>query len=334
MNSQSIPKETILIIDDQPDNVRLLTTMLESQGYQIKKALNGQMALRGIQAISPDLILLDVNMPQMDGYEVCKVLKNDPKTQSIPVIFVSASDEFIDKVKAFQVGGVDYITKPLQLEEIVIRVESQLNQKRLYKKLQSQNELLKQEIKVRERLQSELLEANQHLENLALLDGLTGVANRRKFNEFLDSEWKRLFREKLPLSLILCDVDFFKNYNDAYGHLLGDECLRQVAQTLHCLAKRSSDLVARYGGEEFGVILPNTDSKGAFYIAENMREAVNNLKIPHLKSQVGQFVTLSAGVATLIPNSDVTPKTLIERTDEALYTSKIQGRNRVSVFQE
>lgn len=174
-----------------------------------------------------------------------------------------------------------------------------------------------------------MLAANQQLELFALLDGLTGVANRRKFDEYLNLEWQRLAREKLPMSLLFCDVDFFKTYNDTYGHLTGDDCLKQVAKAIKLNIQRPTDLLARYGGEEFAVILSNTNDQGAIDLAENIRQKVYDLKIPHSQSRVDHFVTLSIGVATIVPDVVISPDTLIEVGDKALYTAKAQGRNRI-----
>jgi diguanylate cyclase (GGDEF)-like protein len=173
--------------------------------------------------------------------------------------------------------------------------------------------------------------ANQELQRLASIDGLTQVANRRRFDEYLDAEWRRLGREQKPLSLILCDLDYFKVYNDTYGHLAGDSCLQQVAAVLRHSLKRPADLVARYGGEEFALILPNTDARGAVLVAETIRQGVRGLEIPHAKSPVSQYVTLSLGVATSVPTPEATPDQLIITADEALYQAKAEGRDRVII---
>jgi two-component system, cell cycle response regulator len=494
-------KASILIVDDAPAHLRLLTKILTSQGYQVRQAINGKLALQGAQIFKPDLILLDINMPEMTGYEVCKKLKSLEITRQIPVIFLSAYSETIDKVKAFQVGGVDYITKPFQIEEVLARVENQLTLHHMQQQLCKQNARLQLEIIERQRAEEEvrflltttklinesldfhnaleitlrqvgqtigwdlgeawipnnetatleysrgwyaseqkfekfieasknlilspnigiaghvwlsqklewiedislpqetwfirseialevglkaalsipiiinnqilailvffkkerikpeariielvkavatqlgsfiqrkkieaaLVKANQELERIATLDGLTGIANRRRFDEYLYFEWLRLFREKLPLSLILADVDFFKLYNDTYGHLAGDFCLQHVAAALRHSVKRHSDLVARYGGEEFAVILPNTTAKGAFYVAETIRKHVQRIKLVHAKSEVSKYVTLSLGIASIIPNAELCPDTLITIADKALYAAKNKGRNCVVV---
>lgn len=319
----------ILIVDDNPDNLRLLSKMLESKGFKVKKTVSGEIAIQAARIEPPDLILLDINMPDMNGYEVCRQLKSQEKTANIPIIFISALDQTTDKIIAFEIGGADYITKPFQELEVLARVRNQVVIYQQNQQLIQQNKILQQEITERQRVEAALLAANQQLQLFVFLDGLTGVANRRKFDEYLNLEWQRLALKKLPLSLLLCDVDFFKNYNDTYGHLTGDDCLKQIAKTLKLSVKRPSDLLARYGGEEFAVILSNTNEKGAIYLAEDIRQKVYNLKIPHAQSKVDNFVTLSIGVATIFPNMQIAPNTLIEIGDKALYTAKAQGRNRI-----
>ena len=333
MNSvaSSLPPETILLVDDSTDNLRLLSTMLQTQGYRVKKSISGEFALQSLEVIEPDLILLDINMPGMDGYEVCKTLKKQKKYQSIPVIFISAADQLFNKVKAFQVGAIDYITKPFQLEEVLIRVENQLNQKRLYQKLQQQNALLKTEIDERLRIEKALTEANQKLELLASLDGLTEIANRRRFDEYIAAEWQRCLRGSFLLSLILIDVDFFHFYNEAYGHLRGDDCLKKVASILQNVSQRATDLPARYGGEEFVIVLPHTSQMGArtIAIAEEIQQAIAAQRISHKKSPVSRYLTTSIGVATTIPDHDEGMADFINLADQALFKAKKLGRDRI-----
>ncbi|MBD2742813.1 PleD family two-component system response regulator [Coleofasciculus sp. FACHB-1120] len=339
MNSHQVPASfgDILVVDDHPDNLRVLSAILSESGYQVRRAINGQLALKVTQNSPPALILLDILMPEMDGYAVCSLLKAHPQTAEIPVIFISALDDVFDKVKAFEVGGVDYITKPFQAAEVLARVKNQLIIRNLYLQLQKQaqkiaeqNASLQQEIQERKRAESALVEANLKLQRLASLDSLTGVANRRQFNESLNKEWQRMAREQFPLSLILGDIDYFKKYNDTYGHLAGDFCLQQVAQAISRAIRRPADILARYGGEEFAVILPNTKAEGALKVAEAVRHEVLNLKIAHAQSAVNKYVTLSLGVFTLVPQYNSDPSTLIAAADKALYEAKEQGRNRSS----
>jgi diguanylate cyclase (GGDEF)-like protein len=329
MNShpESASKEDILVVDDTPNNLLLLSKILREKGYKVRSVTNGQMALLAVQASPPGLILLDINMPNMNGYEVCQKLKQDRYTQAIPVIFVSAISEVLDKVKAFDVGGVDYITKPFHQEEVIARVEHQLTIRRLQQRLQDQNALLQREINEHKLAKAAAQRANQELQRLASLDGLTQVVNRRRFDEFLHQEWLRAIAERSDLALIMCDVDYFKLYNDTYGHQAGDDCLKQVATAISSVARRLSDLVARYGGEEFVVILPNTDAQSALVIAETIRQTILNLEIIHARSAVSDRVTLSLGVASLVPSLELSPAILLTLTDKALYAAKEKGRN-------
>jgi two-component system cell cycle response regulator len=487
----------ILLIDDQLDNLRVLSALLSQRGYQVRKARSGYMALETVKVNLPDLILLDIKMPDMSGYQVCQHLKTALETREIPVIFLSALESTFDKVKGFQVGGCDYITKPFEMDEVLVRVENQLTIQRQKKLLLEQNKQLQQEIRDRQRAEAEirlllkmtqaiseawdfetalevtlcevcqaidwdygeawipndqvllhkasqiqcnldpllqqfyhssvtltfapnqglvgrvwssqklewiedislesppkfvrsqlarqaglktalavpmifgdrvlavlvffkkvamspddhlvelvsgvatqlgalmphkkaeeaLRSANVELERLAKIDSLTEVANRRYFDEYLEREWKRLAREAQPLSLILCDVDCFKLYNDFYGHPAGDRCLKEIAQAISHSARRPADLVARYGGEEFVIILPNTTLTGALKVANSIRQEVEQLKILHERSIVQPFVTVSLGVSSTIPHPELSRVTLIRVADEALYKAKNKGRN-------
>ena len=337
MNEQN--KADILIVDDKPENLRLLATMLTDRGYEVRKAINGKLCIRAALTIVPDLILLDINMPKMSGYEVCLHLKKQPQTQNVPIIFLSALNEPLDKVKAFECGGNDYISKPFQLEEICIRIENQLKicslQKQLERQkqeLEKQNKRLEQEIESRLAAEHELRQINHNLQTLATVDSLTQLANRHAFDGFVEREWRRMCREKLPLGIILCDVDHFKLYNDRFGHQAGDRCLQAVARAISEAAKRPADLVARYGGEEFAVVLPNTDSQGVSIVAEVIRQQVENLRIEHPKSTVKNYVTISLGIACTIPRQDSSPEQLISVSDSALYEAKQRGRNQAVLY--
>ncbi len=330
---------TVLLVDDKPDNLRLLSTMLTENNYDVRRVTRGQMALKTAKAAPPDLILLDIKLPDLDGYQVCHVLKNDPVTAEIPIIFISALDDILDKVKAFTIGGVDYITKPFHVEEVLVRVKNQLMLCQQRQQLVEKNERLQQEIKARKEIekalqdsQLKLQQANQELERLAHLDGLTQIANRRRFDQVLQEEWQRLAREQQPLSLILCDVDYFKSYNDTYGHQAGDDCLYTIAQTIRQSVNRSMDLVARYGGEEFVIILPNTHTIGAEVVAKIIQQKVQDLKLIHAESPSSPYITLSFGIACYIPQPGLESSQLIEAADTALYQAKKQGRNQIVVL--
>ncbi|NJM76257.1 MAG: diguanylate cyclase [Acaryochloridaceae cyanobacterium RU_4_10] len=303
----------ILIVDDNPTNLSVLSIALKGAGYKTRVAMDGVSAIEQVQEDPPALILLDVQMPGINGFETCMKLKANPVTQDIPVIFITASVDLDQKVKGLSVGAVDYITKPFQQEEVLARVKVHLELRFLTKKVQEQAIALR--------------EANQELHRLANLDGLTAVANRRRFDEYLDQEWRRSQREQNSLALILCDIDYFKNYNDYYGHQAGDVCLKRVAQAIDDCLKRPADLVTRYGGEEFAIILPNTSSEGAVHVAQLIQTTIRQLSIPHHHSLVSSFVTLSLGVSSQVPNAELDAHALVATTDKALYISKAEGRN-------
>lgn len=310
----------ILIVEDNPTNISLLTAMFRGAQLSVTIAVTGSEALEQVAANPPTLILLDIKLPDTSGFELCQVLKNNPATQDIPIIFMTALSEVNDKVKGLSIGAVDYITKPFQPAEVLARVRIHLKMRLLNCRVMQQAAQLEQ--------------ANHELQRLARLDALTQVANRRWFDECLDREWRRLSREKKPLSLIFCDVDCFKAFNDHYGHLRGDACLQKLAHTLERTAKRPADLVARYGGEEFILILPDTEATGAIRVAHAIQESLHQLQIPHEQSSVTPFVTLSLGIACQIPNVETTPDVLVAAADRALYLAKQKGRNTYHVIPE
>lgn len=506
------PQAKILAVDDIPENLQLLCNLLEERGYKVNLASDGELVLSNIYEDPPDLILLDIRLSGIDGYEVCYRLKNNPDSQHIPIIFLSMLEDPKVKVKAFQVGGCDYITKPFQEEEVIARIENHLTIQRQQQELEhlqtelldknqvleqqnrhlqllvtlteimnatdtidgaiapvldqicqvinwnygeawilnaageklershhwyashpdfnwcdnytdeailaaqtelvqqianaqqiewiphlnnnhwhvsKHDQLLKQKIQERgftsllgvpivfqenvlavliflsdcscdqeergsvltvspdwlnliysvatqlgtlmQRLHTEtaLKAANTKLQYLVAYDGLIKIANRRRFDEYLDEQWRQGKRDRGELSLILCDLDAFKSYNDHLGHQAGDKCLKQVASTIENVVKRPLDLVARYGGEELAVLLPYTAQIGAFQLAEKIREAIKALQIAHPHSPVSQVMTVSVGVSSIVPREDCSPKTLIRMADNALYQAKKMGRDRV-----
>ena len=499
---EALLSKTILIVDDQSNNLQLVSRYLDDANYQTLIAQDGQKAIAIAKASQPDLILLDVMMPEIDGFEVCRYLKSETITKDIPIIFMTALAETKDKVQGFKLGAVDYITKPVEEEELLARLKTHLslsylnhslnhlyqsslqdaaqrkllfeisdrirqsldlkviletatkeirtllncdfvglaslNQKKVSLKAFSSTETMKfnphqsincgygclaedkyksylkghieviepencqnhhgegtssdnslarliapilikdtnytsgffssaedtiltnnilygclivdhytlncswqpSEINLLRELTTQLAIAikqgllHQQLSELALLDSLTHVYNRRSFDRQLKREWGRLKRIPAPLSLIMCDVDCFKIYNDVYGHQQGDKCLQQVAKAISSALKRPADFLARYGGEEFVVILPHTPQAGAFKVGEEIRNAVKELQIPHRNSLVDSVVTLSIGVASTIPNAVDNPQNLIEAADLALYQAKDRGRDCVAVYPE
>ena len=319
----------ILIVDDVADNLELLSTICSLHGYEVISTNCGESAIELAKKVHPQVILLDISMPKMDGFTVCQVLKADRVTEDIPIVFISVFKEVDNKTQAFELGGNDYITKPFEVEDVIARIENQLKFYYVQTELKTKNELLAQEIQERQAAETKLLKLNHKLSKLATSDSLTNIANRRYFDEILAKEWQRGKREKAPLSLILCDIDCFKLYNDYFGHQAGDVCLQQVAIAISETVNRSGDLVARYGGEEFAVILPQTKTEEALLVAEKIRQQIKKLNIFHPDSLVGNRVSLSLGVSSIVPSYDYTKKQLLQTADKALYEAKNRGRDRV-----
>ncbi len=317
----------ILAVDDKPNNLRLLSSMLTVLGYKVRSVTEGTMAITAALASPPDIILLDINLPEIDGYSICEQLKSDTRTRDIPVIFISILDEVVDKVRAFEVGGADYITKPFHTEEVLARIENQLAMQRLRQQLVERNAQLQQEIQARKAAEIALQKAVADLQQLVHLDGLTRVANRRRFDEHLLQEWHYALQSHCSLALILCDLDFFKHYNDTYGHQAADQALCKVAATVQSVIKRPRDLVARYGGEEFAVILANTSLQGAEQVARDIYECISQLQIPHDGSSISKYLTVSIGVTAIVPTAAFPVDQLVAVADRALYRAKNQGRN-------
>lgn len=319
----------ILIVDDRQENLFVLESLLEEMNCNIIKATSGNEALSLMLEHEFALVLLDVQMPDMDGFETAEFMRMNSKTRYLPIIFVAAiSKEQKCIFKGYEIGAVDYLFKPIEpiILQSKVKVFLELyNQKRL---IEEKSKLL--EIKIKEL--SELKEANFKLENLSTLDGLTGISNRRSFDNYIDMSLKSCIRSNKPLSLIMADIDFFKGYNDTYGHLQGDDCLIKVAKAIASSIKRPLDFVARYGGEEFALILPETDEEGAKVIAETVRKNIEELRIIHEHSAAAPHITLSLGISTIYPKSGNFIGELIDSADKALYKSKSSGRNRVSIY--
>ena len=330
MSSRPVFKSPrILLVDDHPDSLELLSIILTTQKkYEVEISKDGAFAIQAARAKPPDLILLDINMSNMNGFEVCHELRANCITADIPIIFISASSETDNKIKAFNEGGNDYITKPFHIGEVIARVENQLQIGRLKAELQLKNDRLEEELLKSQAIEKKLLELNEQLREIAALDSLTQIANRRTFEGFFTREWQRGQRDKQPLSLIICDIDYFKLYNDSFGHQSGDICLQKVARAILNTVMRPADLVARYGGEEFAVILPQTPGQNALQVARTIRHEVKKLAIPHRESPVSDYVSLSLGVSCAIPQPKYTKKQLLVTADKALYRAKKQGRDR------
>lgn len=290
----------LLVVDDHPVNIRSLYEIFY-RDHDVFISTSGIQALEMCRTCSPDLILLDIVMPDIDGLEVCRRLKSEPETRNIPIIFVTAQNNPEDETRGLNAGAVDFITKPVNPAVVRARVQTHLT-------LKSQSDLLR---------------------SLVFIDGLTGVANRRRFDESLVIEWRHCRRLKLPLSLFLVDIDHFKLFNDRYGHQAGDACLQEVAAILKCQLGRSHDLVARYGGEEFVCLLPGISMVNAQQKAETMVRAVREQGLPHSSSTTDSAVTISLGLAVTVPGPERHPDDLVSAADAQLYAAKHQGRNRV-----
>jgi diguanylate cyclase (GGDEF)-like protein len=289
----------LLVVDDQPINIQALYRIF-APDHRVLMATSGTKALALCKEDPPDLVLLDVVMPEMDGHEVCARLKADEATRNIPVIFVTSHTDAEEETRGLELGAIDFIAKPVNPAVVRARVKTHLT-------LKTQSDLLRQ---------------------MVFIDGLTGVANRRCFDERLDVEWRRAARSALPLALLMLDVDHFKRFNDRYGHQAGDECLRQVASAIKGGLLRPGDMVARYGGEEFACILPGTDFEGALAVGASIERAVRALQIEHADSDVSSAVTVSVGVSTSLPDGDGDPARLLALADAQLYRAKHSGRGR------
>jgi diguanylate cyclase (GGDEF)-like protein len=290
----------ILVVDDDPLNTKFLHSVLENE-FDLLTAHDAAEAWEMLKSTTPDVVVLDVLMPGSDGYELCTAIRQDHRLREVPVIFLSGLADGNAEARGLRVGAMDYITKPVSPAVLQLRVRHQIELKR----------------------------AKDELQRLIATDALTGLANRRRFDEVLDHEWRRLSRTEGTLSLVLIDIDHFKSFNDLHGHLAGDDCLRQVARAVSGVVNRAADLAARYGGEEFVCVLPETDAAGALVIAERIRAAVAALAVPHARSGVAEVVTVSIGVATGRCRAGLSPLILLGHADQKLYAAKAAGRDRV-----
>lgn len=311
-----------LVIEDTVTSATLICHLLERMGLRSVHARDGESGIEAFKLERPDLVLLDIIMPGMDGFDVARRIRQlERDGEWTPIIFLSARASEADLERGIDVGGDDYLVKPVS--EVVLKAKVRAMQRIA----QMRYSLLL--------LTRKLNEANRELSRLSSVDGLTGIPNRRVFDDTLVREWRRAERRNAPLSLLLLDIDHFKEYNDCYGHQAGDDCLRAVAGSLDRALRRSSDLAARYGGEEFVIVLPETDAEGARNVAENVLEIVRGLGIEHARSQTASRVTISIGVAMAIParDDDSGWKKLLGSADAALYQAKDNGRNRIEVAQ-
>jgi two-component system chemotaxis family response regulator WspR len=316
-------KIIVLLVDDQQIIAEAVRRALSSQeDIEFHCCQDPSKAINLAAEINATVILQDLVMPEIDGLMMVRYFRVNKATAQIPIIVLSTKEDATIKSEAFQLGANDYLVKLPETIELIARIRyhsqayiTQLERDAAFRALEESRE--------------QLAEANRALQKLSSLDGLTGIANRRTFDETLSKEWNRAVRDQKPLGLIMLDIDFFKLYNDYYGHQGGDDCLKKVAKGLEAAINRDADFLARYGGEEFSAILPDTDIQGAVKVAEEMRQSIKSLRIEHANSKISDIVSISIGVASMIPQNDTEPETLIAAADQALYKAKEEGRDRI-----
>jgi diguanylate cyclase (GGDEF)-like protein len=297
-------KARILIVDDEIANIEIMNALLEDD-YEVCFATSGEQALETARISQPDLVLLDVLMPDLDGFQVCQRMKSDAMLADIPVIFTTGLGDTEDEMRGLALGAIDYVTKPIQPAILRARVGNHVELKRL----------------------------RDQLAALAVTDALTGLSNRRHLERSLETETARLSRSGEWLSVAMLDIDFFKQFNDTYGHPAGDRCITMVAAALTRAVKRAGDLPARYGGEEFACVLPGTDPHSAELVAQEILLQVQSLNIPHELSQISPFITVSIGVASARCTPGMGVERWIAEADQQLYSAKREGRNRIALKQ-
>lgn len=297
---KSFESSSVLVVDDDVINIALLENALEEM-CRVNAATSGRAALEIIHRDPPDLILLDINLPDLSGYDICSQVKANPETMSIPIMFVTGEGSDESELHGLQLGALDYLRKPFHIALVKARVSNLL----------------------------ELKQKTDLLEVYANIDGLTNIPNRRSFDRHLADEWSHAQRKGRSVGLLFIDIDYFKQYNDHYGHAVGDSCLKRVAACIQRLASRSSDHVARYGGEEFAVVLRECEPEDVVQLCEKLRAGIERLQIRHDKSLAAKVVTISVGAAMAIPSRKDQPESLIVTADESLYEAKKLGRNTV-----
>ena len=292
--------QKVLIVDDSISNIQVLNEILADE-HEVYFATSGKQAIEMALEEQPDLIVLDVVMPQMDGYTVCEKLKSMQETKDIGIIFVTSLNEVQDETRGLELGAIDYIVKPFSSHIVKARMHNHM----------------------------ELIQHRKMLSSLSMTDGLTGIANRRQFDQVIHRELHRAIRHKESLTLLLIDIDNFKKYNDHYGHVNGDECLKEIALTIDSCRVRMTDFAARYGGEEFAVVLPDTDREGAEFMANKMLMAIRNQAIAHVNNGDFGIVTASFGIYCGVPDHHLSIGAMIKEADEGLYKAKSLGRNQI-----
>lgn len=306
---------TILLVEDDPFARAMLGQILSDKGYQVQMAENGLEGLKIFyEKNNVDLIITDMNMPKMDGLELIQQLRDEK--QDVPIIVLTSNLEIKTAVSAIYGGANAYLIKDENIEETIVHaIDHAWDHYQLARE--------------KERLMAELEKKNRELKQLSYLDGLTGISNRRYFDTIFAKEWRRAMRDPFSISIAMIDIDYFKLYNDNYGHQSGDDCLKKVAHTLKDALFRPGDFIARYGGEEFVAVMTNSEVDGAMAVAERMQHNLKRLAIPHEMSEVSNLVTVSVGIACAIPEKGSNFKELIRRSDSCLYNAKEQGRNRI-----
>jgi len=320
----------VLLVDDQAMVAEGIRRMIADEpDIRFYYCSDPKKAVHEAIACKATVILQDLVMPDVDGMTLVRFYRNNPATRDVPVIVLSSKDDPNIKSDAFDQGANDYLVKLPEKVELLARIRSHAKSYIAQKERDEAFRNLSQMREQLEKMNNELARSNRELQRLSSMDGLTGLANRRQFDETLEQEWQRAIRTNMPLSLIFLDIDFFKRYNDHYGHQAGDDCLKEVAEAMQKTVHRPADLVSRYGGEEFVMILPDTTSEGALAVAEKVLAGITDLRIPHANSAVADHLTLSIGVATASPQESSRPAELIEAADKMLYRAKDQGRNRI-----
>jgi two-component system chemotaxis family response regulator WspR len=316
-------KITVLLVDDQAMIAEAIRrALIDEEDIEFHYCSNPTKAINLASEINTTVILQDLVMPDIDGLMMVRYFRVNKASAKIPIIVLSTNEDATFKSEAFKLGANDYLVKLPDKIELIARIR--------YHSQAYINQIERDEaFRALEESQSQLAQANLTLQKLSSIDGLTGIANRRSFDETLKKEWNRALRYEQPLGLIMLDIDFFKLYNDHYGHQGGDACLKKVTNLLSSVIQRETDFLARYGGEEFSAILPDTDLKSSVRIAEEMRQALGALRIEHAKSKISTFVSISIGVAAIVPQKGTAPEVLITRADQALYRAKEDGRDRV-----
>lgn len=313
------PSLTILIVDGETSARTALRHALEKARHQVLEAKSAESALSLFLRYQPDLVLLDVVLPDHDGYWVARELRQAEPGGWTPIIFLSGLGQDLDLHRGIEAGGDDYLVKPVSPIVLAAKLRA------MQRLLAMRNRLVD--------MSEELNDANQRLQQMVELDALTGLMNRGGMDRSLHSEIVAARRDQTPLTLVMCDVDYFKLYNDSLGHLQGDACLRRIAELLKQVCRRPRDQAARFGGEEFALILPNTPLSGAMTFARVFLRAIVKMALPHPCSPVADYVTVSGGITTCVPDASTTAQGMILRADEALYAAKAHGRNRFFSFE-